>query len=29
MLRKLFAFAALPMVLSCAPFQQASAENLT
>jgi hypothetical protein len=27
MLRKFFAFAALPMVLSCAPFQQASAEN--
>jgi hypothetical protein len=27
MLRKLFAFAALPMILSCAPFQQASAEN--
>ena len=27
MLRKFFAFAALPMVLSCAPFQAASAEN--
>ena len=27
MLRKLFAFVALPMILSCAPFQQANANN--